>query len=142
MPKLAGGCHCGGVAVEVELSAPPASYTLRACDCDFCQKHGARYLSDPRGSLLLRLRNETCLGRYRQGSNTAEMLLCRNCGVLIGAVYRDEQRLRGVVNANILAAPAGFAAPQPVSPRQLTAEQKIQRWREIWFAEVRISGGS
>jgi hypothetical protein len=101
--------------------------------------HGARYLSDPHGSLLFRLHTEAHLGRYRQGSHSAEMLICRNCGVLLGALYRDEQRLHGVVNANVLAERNAFASPQSVSPQRLTAEQKVQRWRELWFNVVRIS---
>jgi hypothetical protein len=139
MPQFSGSCHCGSVTLEIELSAPAARFTPRACDCEFCRKHGACYVSDPAGSLLLRLRAEQHLGRYRQGSGSAEMLLCRNCGVLVGAVHRDEQCLRGVVNVNALSAPIEFAAALPVSPKSLTAQQKVQRWRELWFPEVRIT---
>jgi hypothetical protein len=38
----------------------------------------------------------------------------------------------------VLEACADFAAPHPVSPQTLSAAQKVQRWRELWFADVRI----
>jgi|SRR5580658_24863 hypothetical protein len=138
MSPLTGGCHCGSIAVEVALSGAASSYAPRACDCDFCRKHGAAYVSDPRGSLLLQVRESDHLGHYRQGSGSAEMLVCRHCGVLLGALYREPQSLLAAVNVRVLEACADFAAPHPVSPQTLSAAQKVQRWRELWFADVRI----
>ena len=88
--------------------------------------------------MCISVQDERLLGRYRQGSGTAELLLCRNCGVLVGACYRDGQRLYGVVNAGALADGAQLGAQRVVSPRQLSAAEKVQRWREIWFADVSI----
>jgi hypothetical protein len=138
MHHLSGGCHCGQLRVEVQLTGTPASYNPRACDCDFCRKHGAAYLSDPRGTLIIRIADRHAAGRYRQGSGLAELLFCRHCGVAIGALYRSEQRLYGVVNANVLDAAAGFGAEHSVSPQRLSADQKVSRWRELWFADVLI----
>ena len=135
MPQLAGGCHCGNIAVSVELTRDPGSYSPRACDCEFCRMHGAAWVSDPQGSLLIRMRDERGIGRYGQGAGIAEMLLCRNCGVLAAALWRTE-RLYGVVNCCALEARAAFAATQVVSPRHLSADAKTSRWQEVWFAEV------
>jgi len=66
------------------------------------------------------------------------MLLCRNCGVLVGALWR-EQRLYGVVNASVLDERAAFADLQPVSPRTLSADAKRSRWQSIWFANVTLT---
>ena len=68
------------------------------------------------------------------------MLLCRNCGVLVGALWR-EQRLYGVVNASALDARNEFAAAQPVSPKELSTDQKTSRWQSIWFADVTLTAG-
>jgi len=138
MHAVSGGCHCGNLLVTVGLSGPPDTYQPRACDCDFCRKHAAAYLSDPHGSLLIRMGDAREVARYRQGSGLAEMLLCRNCGVLIAALYQDERLLYGVVNAKVLDGWQLFRAPQAVSPKTLSGDEKVSRWRKIWFAEVTV----
>jgi hypothetical protein len=138
MHVLSGGCHCGNLLVRVELTRAPDTYSPRACDCDFCRKHGAAYVSDPQGALRIRISDGQFAGRYRQGSGVAELLFCRNCGVLIGALYRGEQRLYGVVNAGVLDGRDGFGAEQPVSPQRLSPGDKVTRWQNIWFADVSI----
>src|SRR5450756_2542718 len=50
MNKVSGGCHCGNITVDLELTAEPETYHPRVCDCDFCRKHGAASLSDTKGS--------------------------------------------------------------------------------------------
>jgi hypothetical protein len=132
VPQLAGGCHCGNIRVTVDLTRAPDTYAPRACDCEFCRRHGAAWVSDPQGSLLIQSRNEGDTGRYAQGAGIAEMILCRNCGVLVGALWR-EQRLYGVANARVL------DELQPVSPRTLSADAKRSRWQSIWFATVTLT---
>lgn len=141
MHGMSGGCHCGNILVAMQLPQEPGSYAPRACDCDFCRKHGAAYVSDPRAALTLWIRDERGAGRYAQGSGQAEMLLCRDCGVLVGALYRSNGRLYGVVNATVLDGDTRFGAEQPVSPQTLSAEQKVQRWQQIWCANVSIISG-
>ena len=135
MPQLAGRCHCGNIRVTVDLTRAPDTYAPRACDCEFCRRHGAAWVSDPQGSLSIQIRNEGDTGRYAQGAGIAEMLLCRNCGVLVGALWR-EQRVYGVVNVSVLDERAAFADVQAVSPRTLSADAKRSRWQSIWFANV------
>ena len=88
----------------------------------------------------MQVRDEREVSRYAQGDRLAEMLLCRRCGVLVSALWR-EQRLYGVVNANVLDARERFGSTQPVSPRALSADAKTSRWLSIWFANVaRVTG--
>jgi hypothetical protein len=138
MATVSGSCHCGNIHVELELTREARSYNPRACDCDFCRKHGAAYVSDPAGALRIRVRDATQLGRYRQGSGTAELLLCRNCGVLVGAWYRAERRHYAAVNARI--ADVRFGADEPVSPRTLPVNDKVRRWQDLWFPDVTMEG--
>jgi hypothetical protein len=142
MHQLSGGCHCGNLRIELELPRSPASYNPRACDCDFCRKHGAAYVSDPQGSLLIRMRDEEQAGRYHQGSGQAELLLCRNCGVLVGAVYRRDGRLYAAANARVVDGGVRFGTEQAVSPKSLSAGDKAQRWCDIWFAQVTLVSGN
>jgi hypothetical protein len=137
MASFTGGCHCSNISVSVELMRAASSYSPRACDCEFCRRHGAAWVSDPQGSLRIHVRDQRDTGRYRQGAGIAEMLLCRNCGVLVAALWQGPQLL-GVVNANVLEGRDSLPAVQPVSPKILSAEAKMNRWQKIWFADVRL----
>lgn len=142
MHKMSGGCHCGNVRVDLQFAREPVSYHPRECDCDFCRKHGAAYVSDPQGSLCIRVQDARSLGNYRQGSGVAECIFCAKCGVLIGALYKSEGRIWGVVNVRIVEGPASFGTEQSVSPRKLPAEDKERRWQDIWFQNVAIAAAS
>jgi len=133
---MTGSCHCGNVHVTVQLAAAPGGYHPRACDCDFCRRHGAAYVSDPCGALLLRATDPGAVAHYRQGDALADMLLCRTCGVLLGALHGSAARLYGVVNARVLAGAESFAAEQAVTPRTLSAAEKVSRWHRLWFCDV------
>ncbi len=138
MHSLEGGCHCGNIVLQLELPQAPSAYRPRACDCDFCRKHGAAWVSDREGALVIRIRNADSAGSYRQGSGAAEMLYCRSCAVLVAALYREADTLYGVANARSIAGGACFGAEQPVSPRTLSPAEKVTRWHCLWFADVRI----
>lgn len=134
---VSGGCHCGNIRVDLELTTEPSSRHPRACDCDFCRKHGAAYVSDPQGSLRLKIDDRSRTNAYRQGSDLAEMLLCTRCGVLVGALYRSAGRIYATLNVRVLEG-ASFGAEQTVSPKKLGADDKISRWRELWFSDVKV----
>jgi hypothetical protein len=42
------------------------------------------------------------LDRYRFGSKTADFLLCRDCGVYLGAVMQSARGGFGIINARVL----------------------------------------
>jgi len=135
---LSGGCHCGGVRVEAQLTRPPDSYHPRACDCDFCRKHAAAWISDRDGRLRIRTVRGDPGVTYRQGSGQVELLLCGNCGVLVAALYRGGEWLFAAVNARAIDGGVSFGSEQPVSPKTLSDSQKAQRWQDIWFSNVTI----
>lgn len=139
MHKLEGSCHCGNIKIEVALIHAPNEYIPRACDCEFCRKHGASYISDPDGSLVIKVRDERLLKKYRQGSGTAEMLICTNCGVLVGGAYRAEGRVFAAINTKIIDGSTTFGESQSVSPKALSSEEKIVRWKKLWFSNVNIT---
>lgn len=138
LDKYTGSCHCGNISVVMHLAGNPGAYAPRACDCDFCRKHAAAYLSDPQGKLAITVRDADRAGHYRQGSGSAEFLLCTRCGVLIGVCYAEAGRRYAAVNVRILDEPGLFAAETPVSPRLLAVNDKIARWKAAWFADVSI----
>lgn len=135
MATLRGSCHCGRLRVEFSTSENPASIVPRACDCSFCRKHGAAYVSDPAGRLLV-TGALIDAHEYQQGSNAARFLVCRHCGVLMAVVYKDGSRIHGAVNASCLDDDPGLGEPVPASPQTLAPDEKVTRWREMWVPDV------
>lgn len=138
MNRLEGSCHCGKLKIEVELPEPPGAYAPRACDCAFCRKHGAAYVSDAAGALRMRIADPQALVRYRQGSGQAEFLLCRECGVLVAVCLEDSGQRFGAVNVHALADAAAFAPALSVSPQKLDPDTKRARWKSLWFPGVSL----
>ncbi len=68
---LSGGCHCSNIQIDLSLSGAPGDYAPGSCDCDFCRKHGASYVSDANGSLRIRIERAADSAYYRQGSGQA-----------------------------------------------------------------------
>lgn len=136
MHTVTGGCYCGNVRVNIRLPRAPASYNPRACDCGFCTKHAAAYISDALGSLEIEIGTAADRGSYRQGSEAADCLFCRRCGVLVGVTCEIDGRLYGAVNVKSLDPATSFGSEQSVSPKQLSAADKLQRWRGVWFPDV------
>lgn len=130
-----GSCHCGRLRIGFSTGRHPADFTPRACDCRFCRKHGAAYVSDTAGRLSVSAR-ENALHRYRQGSDTADFLLCGQCGVLVAVTFEHADRVYGAVNIGCLDGDSGFMAPVPASPRLLGADEKVSRWLKLWIPDV------
>ena len=129
--SLHGGCHCGKITVALSTSRLPGDVHPRACDCAFCMKHGAGWVSDPEGRLAVDL-DADATGGYRQGSGSARFLLCRDCGVLVAVVHGHDDDMRGAVNVRCLDDAATFGDAATVSPHQLSRDEKIARWSTLW----------
>jgi hypothetical protein len=129
--SLMGRCDCGRVQATLDTALGASEFAPRACDCSFCRKHGAAWVSDPRGALRVEARATHDLSVYRQGSETAEMLLCAQCGVVVAVVFEHHDGVFGAINAGCLE-DVVLAAPVVVSPKHLSATEKIERWRRLW----------
>ncbi len=124
---MTGGCHCGAITIELDTALAAAQLNPRACDCSFCEKHGAAYISDPDGRLAIA---GSGIREYRQGSENARFLLCGQCGVLVAVVFDAETGRYGAVNARCI--DAAFGPPRAVSPQKLDPDEKKRRWVELW----------
>ena len=136
---LQGSCHCGGLSVEFSTAQDLGSIVPRSCDCSFCQKHGAAYVSDPAGRLLISETTSGSLREYRQGTNTARFFVCDGCGVLVAVVFDHASRIFGAVNAKCFDGQAGFANSVPASPQMLGVEEKMARWLALWVPDVKVT---
>lgn len=135
---LKGACHCGKVRFEFRTAMSPAEFTPRACDCSFCLKHGASYLSDPDGSVSIQAKGSDTIGEYRQGSGSARFLVCRSCGVLVAVVFDGDAGRYGAVNSRCIEDGVVFGVPQVVSPQKLSGEEKRRRWAKLWTPGVKL----
>jgi hypothetical protein len=106
--RIEGGCHCGNIAYTFEISTSLDKLGLRACQCSFCRAHGARTTSDPNGAMRIKVRDADKLQRYRFGLKTADFLICRECGVFIGALMEEDGKRWFTVNANSFKPPPAY----------------------------------
>ena len=102
MTTLRGSCHCGNLEVELDSAIAPEAFEVRACQCSFCSRHGARTISDPKGRLVIRVADPDRLCRYRFGLQTSEALVCGRCGCYVAAVMPEHPQL-ATLNARVLA---------------------------------------
>jgi hypothetical protein len=139
---LHGGCHCGVVKIKFMTRNPILSASPRACDCSFCQKHGAAYTSDPCGTLTIACNGPDDLLRYQQGSKHTQFLMCAHCGVLLAATYNSGSIIYGAVNVLCLDRFNDFSTSERSSPQQLSTTDKISRWTKLWVPNVTIAYAS
>jgi hypothetical protein len=107
---------------------------LRSCSCTFCRSHGTRTVSDRNGAAEITASDWTLVERYRFGSGTADYLLCRRCGVYVGAVCETGSGLRAVLNVNCLDDRAAFTQP-PAAPDYdgEAAQERLARRANNWM---------
>jgi hypothetical protein len=128
-----GGCHCGNLRLSLSLSRAPGETALRACGCSFCRAHNTRTASDPHGSVEIEAEDWSLVESYRFGSGTAEFLICRRCGVYLGAVCETASGTRAVVNTNCLDDRAAFTRqPSPVDHNGERTEDRLARRAAYW----------
>lgn len=132
-----GGCHCGNIRLALRLRRAPEENAVRSCACTFCRAHGTRTVSDPDGLAEISAADWAEVAFYRFGSRTADYLVCRRCGVYVGAVCDTPVGLRAVVNTNALTDRAAFsqAASAPDYDGEATEDRLARRGRN-WTPAV------
>ena len=120
-----GACHCGNIAVAFESASPAPAFEIRACQCSFCRKHGARAVSDPRGRVRVSVREPDALVRYRFALRTADFLVCARCGIYVAAVLGDTGGSYATVNLNVLDGADEFS--RAATPVRYEGESEAER---------------
>jgi hypothetical protein len=128
-----GSCHCGAVGYTYRTGISPAKWSVRACQCRFCRAHAALSTSDTTGSLAFKEHVRGALHRYRFGQMTADFLICRKCGVYLGAAIDTPHGRYGVININTLQpVPSDLPAAVAADYEGETAEQRVARRAQRW----------
>ncbi len=129
----AGRCHCGAIGFRYTVLTPPADWAIRACQCRFCRSHDALSTSDPTGTIAFEASSPDRLQRYRFGLKTADFLLCRQCGIYIGAVIETPRGHFGIINTHALVDPQPLLAkPEPISYVDEDTGGRVARREERW----------
>jgi hypothetical protein len=110
-----GACHCGNLRWTLDSMLAPAVLPVRACQCSFCVHHGALSTSDPAGRLRFEVDDAALLLRYRFATRSADFLICRRCGVYVGALMEEGGAWFAIANLNTLEGrEALHPVPQPM----------------------------
>ena len=133
MSEYCGGCHCGAIGFRYQTDIEPERWSIRACQCSFCRAHDALSASDPSGSLEFTAKSPDFLNRYRFGLQTADFLLCRECGVYIGALIETEQGHFGIINIHaLLDVSTQFSPTEPMSYDAEDVGDRVSRRELRW----------
>lgn len=133
MKDYQGQCFCGAIGFTYSTGTPPPQWSIRACQCRFCRAHDALSTSDTGGRLVFVAAEPRHLQRYRFAMKTADFLLCRNCGVYIGAVISTQAGRFGIINTHALdPVPQDIADVQPISYDKEDSSGRIARREERW----------
>ncbi len=135
-----GSCHCGAIGFTYRTGIKPEQWSIRACQCSFCRAHDALSTSDPAGQIAFLETKPELLQKYRFGLKTADFLLCRKCGVYIGAVIASAGGVFGIVNVHALEeTPANLAATATISYDAEDAGGRVSRREERWTPVTQYS---
>lgn len=133
LSEFQGSCHCGAIGFSYRTSIAPERWSIRACQCSFCRAHDTLSTSDPAGSLEFTASDPDLLNRYRFGLRTADFLLCRECGIYIGALIETGKGRFGIISMHALvAAPENLAATEPISYDSEDIAERVSRRETRW----------
>lgn len=129
--KCTGSCECKQVKVVVSVDERANNLHPRVCDCDYCNLYPAPVISHPtmKIEVFASLAN---LKIDKNGDELARFYRCPNCNNLIIVGCEIDEQLRGAVNAGLLTKVAHFGGRIKISPKKLTAQEKLERWRTLW----------
>ena len=136
---IEGSCHCGRIRFTLAWPQPADVIPVRACGCDFCQKHAGVWTAEPRSSLTVYVDDVGSVSRYRFGTETAEFLVCARCGVTPVATSEIDGGTYAVVNSRTFAPSDAFELSR--SDVDFDGEDvggRLERRKRNWIPQVRI----
>lgn len=77
-PTHSASCHCGGVALELDL--PDGIVDAHRCNCSMCRRKGAIMGAVPVDALRI-IKGADLLSVYRFNTGVAQHYFCSRCGI-------------------------------------------------------------
>jgi hypothetical protein len=125
-------CHCGAIRATFYPSKPPAELQVRACQCSFCVRHGAKTTSDPSGRARFEI-DGAALSYYRFETRTGTSLICNRCGAFAGGILEDGDNIWSFFNTRGLAiSEFRDRTGEPKFYDDETPEMRIARRKSTW----------
>ena len=133
MRVISGQCHCGNINYEFDWPGEEPLIPVRACQCTYCQKHGAVWTSHPHGRLELRVGDPTNVHHYQFGHHTATFHICAVCGIVVVASSEMDDAIYAVVNVNTFENVESDAFDSEVTDFEGEGEsERLARRRQRW----------
>jgi hypothetical protein len=130
--RYEGSCHCGAIRATLYASRPAAELEVRACQCSFCTRHGAKTVSDPAGRARFEI-DGAALSWYLFETRTGMSLICNRCGTYAGVMIEDGDNFLSVLNVRGLAVPElKDRTAEPKVYDGETPERRIARRKAMW----------
>ena len=134
---ITGGCHCGGIQYRLSWPVSAQQIPARSCSCSYCTRFAATWTSHPEARLNVMFGTRDQEVRYRFGTQTADFIFCRGCGLLCLAISRIDEHDYAVVNINTF-------SPQDIIPldhskSDFSGEQttdRLTRRKRRWISTV------
>jgi hypothetical protein len=134
-----GGCHCGALGFSFQTALAVSEWSVRACQCGFCRAHAALTTSDPSGRLAFHLKRSEALQRYRFGLKTADFLLCRCCGIYLGAQIASAHGAFGIINTlALMPRPESLPVAAEADYASESASERVARRERRWTPLARL----
>jgi hypothetical protein len=134
-----GQCHCGNISVIFQSDKDTKDFVPRICECTFCTKHGARWISDPAGTVIVTIKDDTRVSKYAFGHETAEFITCSRCGVTLLAVSEIEGNRHAVLNVNVLDDQGSFTGTESAFDYDAESElSRLDRRKKNWIGRVEL----
>lgn len=139
MPLIIGSCHCKNISYELLL---PVDKTIaaRSCSCSFCSKQNATYTAHKDAVLKAIFKSESLVNRYTFGMNTAQFIVCSQCGILPFVISTIDQSTYAVVNVNTFERKQSWQIiSSKISFDEESLKERLERRKKTWIPTVNIT---
>ena len=133
-------CDCGSLNYYLETSLAPSDWPVRACDCSFCAAREHVYCGFPDGSVHFDFASPEIVERYSFATNTADFLICKNCGAYMGAVMEDEEGGYAILNIKRLVDVIEYPNPELFSFEGELVDDRLSRRKVRWTPVKKLKG--
>ena len=137
MNSYEGGCSCKNIVISLFLDSELSQHTPRACQCSYCKKKNAAYISFSDWRMEVKIKNSDQINKFRFSTRTADFVSCKICDELIYVVSKIGNINYSVVNIT------AFKNIKFPGPEECDFDSEIQSERLIrrelnWISNVYI----
>ena len=133
-------CECGNIKINAIFSLPIEEYQASACDCDFCVPRQLAYLSDVNGSISFSPTSD--MKQLKQGSEQATFWQCNMCEQVVAVTNTTNGATIGALSKAVFDRTYVLKPSIAASPKELSADEKVERWSRVWAKVVRYTDES